>query len=373
MLTSIRLNLKSAPRSEMHSGPLRFVLAVILLISACTGNPASIRDSSATDNLQWPPLPEPARIVWVRAIADYRDVGISDGFWRKVVFFFAGEKRQGFVRPHGLFMDANERLFVADPGAGVVHEFDVRNDHYRIIGRDDGERMITPIGITGDDRGRLYISDSTAGTVYLYDPNEGRLKPFLEAPLKRPTGIVWNRHDRLLYIVDTLDAAIIAVDDKGSEKKRISGRAQGANGFNHPTDIWIGPDGRIYVNDPLNFRIKIFSPQGELVGQIGAAGDTFATLNKPKGLATDSQGHIYICDSLQDVVKIFNDAGQLLLVFGGGGIGRGEFWMPSGIYIDERDYIFVSDTYNRRIQVYRYLPGDETIGKDALPQSGSRP
>ena len=40
------------------------------------------------------------------------------------------------------------------------------------------------------------------------------------------------------------------------------------------------------------------------------------------------------------------------------GTGEGEFWMPSGIAIDRLDYIFVADTYNRRVQVFRYLPGE---------------
>jgi hypothetical protein len=30
--------------------------------------------------------------------------------------------------------------------------------------------------------------------------------------------------------------------------------------------------------------------------------------------------------------------------------------MPAGIYIDRNDYIFVADSYNRRVQIFRFLP-----------------
>ncbi len=41
------------------------------------------------------------------------------------------------------------------------------------------------------------------------------------------------------------------------------------------------------------------------------------------------------------------------------GHGRGEFWLPAGIHIDSSDRIWIADSYNRRVQVFRYLPEDD--------------
>ncbi len=344
-----------------------------LLLASCAARPVPLHEGRPVVVLQWPSAPEPARIEWVKTIADYRDAGISEGVWQKLAGFFTGQRREGLVRPHGLLYDGAERLFVADPGAGIVHQFDLKNGRYRVIGRDPGIRLISPIGLAEDDQEHLFITDSAAGKVYRYDLREDRLEAFLVIPLERPTGIVWNRHNRLLYIVDTLGATVVAVNDRGEEQLRIGGAPNAETGFNHPTDIWADAAGRLYVTDSLNFSIKIFTPTGEPDHQFGEAGDTFGTLNKPKGLATDSQGHLYVCDALHDAIQIFDDSGRLLLAFGTRGTGNGEFWMPSGIFIDQRDFIFVADTYNRRVQVFRYR-SEAAAGTGAAPaKAGKQP
>lgn len=358
----------------LRSSVSRWLVGALgLLLAACTVTPVPLHEAMPAERLQWPPAPETARIEWVKTISVARDAGVKQSMWHKLAVFFTGESRQGFIRPHGVLYDRRERLFIADPGAGVVHEFDLKNSRYNVIGKEEGATLITPIGIAENDQEQLFITDSTAGKVYRYDLKERRLRPFLPFPLQRPTGIAWNRHNRQLYIVDTLGAAIVAFDDKnGLERLRIGGE-RAETGFNHPTDIWAGDDGRLYVTDPLNYRIKIFTAQGEPVRQLGEAGDNFGSLNKPKGLATDSQGNIYVCDALHDAIQIFDEAGQLLLVFGNRGTGNGEFWMPSGIFIDERDYIFVADTYNRRVQIFRYLPAAGGGSGAILPRTGLQP
>ena len=50
---------------------------------------------------------------------------------------------------------------------------------------------------------------------------------------------------------------------------------------------------------------------------------------------------------------------RLLLAFGREGHGPGEFWLPAGIHIDAKDRIWVADSYNRRVQVFQYLRGDD--------------
>ena len=53
---------------------------------------------------------------------------------------------------------------------------------------------------------------------------------------------------------------------------------------------------------------------------------------------------------------MFDGQGRLLMTFGGEGSGPGQFWLPTGIAISGDDRIWVADSYNRRVQVFQYLP-----------------
>lgn len=332
------------------------LLVAVLLCAGCS-TPLLPHRQPVSD-LRWPASATTGpSIAWVRTIAGPEDAGIAKGFWKRTVEFFTGADDRHIVRPYGVLYDSRERLLIADPGAGVVHCLDLGEGRQELIGAGDGPRLRSPIGMTEDDGGRLYITDSAAGTVYRYDFRSQSLTPFPAPPLRRPTGIVYHRLNRLLYVVDTVAAQVVALDLNGVEQFRFDSAEGSAERFNHPTDIAVDRKGQLYVTDPLNYRIKIFTPEGRLAGEFGAAGDAAGSINKPKGVAVDSQGHIYVCDSLLDAVQIFDDRGTLLLSFGSAGEGNGAFWMPSGLFIDEHDVIYVADTYNRRIQVFRYLPG----------------
>ena len=345
------------------------------LLSAGCATQAPFHAARPIARLQWPLFSSSPQIVWQKNIATYQDAGIAKGFWKKALELLTGSEENRISKPYGVLFDDHGRLFIADPGAGCVHFMDTKLGRYTIIGKGD-VRLRTPVGLAEDEHGNLYITDSTAAVVYVYRIGEGTLTPFLKK-LARPTGIVFNRSNKLLYVVDTVAGTVNAVDGEGKLQRSFGSPGEGRMNFNHPTDITVDRRGQLYVTDPLNYRVKIYSPEGQMVGQIGKAGDVPGELNKPKGVAIDSDGHIYVCDSLQDTVQMFDNNGALVLNFGSNGDDDGEFWMPSGIFIDSRDYIYVADTYNRRIQVFRYLskarqggteddyredrPGDESI------------
>ncbi len=328
------------------------MLMAVILLAGCAA-PAPFYADRPTAQLQWPLLSSRPKIVWVKTIATYRDVGIDKGFWQKAVELLTGGEDTRISRPYGILFDGS-RLFIADPGAGCVHYMDTKEGRYRIIDGEGSNLLRTPIGLAEDEQGNLYITDSTAATVYVYDIGRKTLKPFLRQ-LKRPTGIVYNKVNKLLYVVDTVAGTVVAVDRQGTVKHTFGSPGGGTLNFNHPTDITVDRRGQIYVTDPLNYKVKVFSPEGQLVNQVGNAGDAPGELNKPKGVAVDSEGHIYVCDSLQDTVQIFDSSGALILNFGTNGTGNGQFWMPSGIFIDANDYIYIADTYNHRIQLFRHI------------------
>jgi len=337
--------------------------AVYLLLSACIGA-QGIHEVKPEATLDWSVGSQGARIAWVKTITGFEDLGLVKGFWNRALELLTGGRDRLIARPYGVLHDSAGRLYLADPGGGVVHCLDIGRGRYSVIGGGQESPLRSPIGLAEDDRGRLYITDSSSGMVYRHDPGDGSLRPFLATRLKRPTGIAFNPLNKLIYISDTLDSQIVAVGQDGIVRSRLGAPGDGATNFNHPTDLAIDRNGQIFVTDSLNFRIMVLTPEGQVVRQFGDAGDARGYFSRPKGIAIDSAGHIYVCDSLRDAVQVFDGEGKPQLVFGKAGSGRGQFWMPSGLYIDGSDYIFVADTYNKRIQVFRYISGEDAHAAD---------
>lgn len=355
-ITSRLLSLRFTPRYLA-------VLAGCLLLSACAGG-AAIRSEQA---LQWPPLPRPATIKWVKEIGSYRDAGIRKGIWARMADAVIGADEARIARPYGIFVDEKERLYIVDVDLGIVHVMDRKENSYREIGGGERKVFVTPIGITGDNAGRIFITDSEAGVVYRYNTHDKTLVPFVTS-LRRPTGIAYNRFNGLLYVSETVEHRISVFDEKGALRYSFGGRGEAPGKFNLQTDLFIDSGGKLYVTDPLNARVQIFSADGKLLQAFGEASDTPGDFMKPKGVAVDSGGNIYVCDSLRDAVQVYTADRGYFLTFGLRGQSAGEFWMPSGLYIDRNDMIYVADTYNSRIQVFQYSRPAAEPGESGQPR-----
>ena len=336
----------------------RVILFSFTLLIACAPQPLELLRPST--HLVWPASPLSPRIQYLGEIYSPQQMGFKKGFWEGVRDLLLGADDVSIVRPYGIEIDPKGRLWVLDPGSRRVHCFNLKEGRYQQLEAREEESLRSPIDLAVDDRGTVYFTDAEAGKIMRYQPDTRELRPLTPYRLDRPTGIAFSVSTGLLYVSDTANHEIVAVDRSGVERFRFGGRGSGPGQFNFPTDLWIS-GGRVYVTDALNSRVQIFSLEGVFVSAFGRAGDTPGSFAKPKGVATDSEGHIYVCDALFDAVQIFDDQGQLLLTFGESGSGPGQFWMPSGIFIDDKDTIYVADTYNRRVQVFRYLKDPEGI------------
>ena len=359
--------------STIDSKQLRFgrggwclALGTMLLLGACARPSLPLLQNDRAGAPQWPEAPMQAKVQWVKSVSTARDAGITASFWNQVRDIFTGAQPDNIVKPHGVLFDDAGRLFVADSGLGVVHLMDTKKGVYARISAPHGAPFLSPIGLAQDERGGLFITDSASDTVYRYDLAGGEVTPFFRE-VARPTGIAYNRVNKLIYIAETGMGRVLAVDGAGAQKLTIDASKAGDGFFNRPVDLAIDHSGQLYVNDPLNYKINVFSSDGRLVARFGEMGDALGEMNKPKGIAVDAQGQVYVCDALLDTVQLFDETGQYLFSFGANGTGAGYFWMPSGIFI-HKNYAFVSDTYNNRVQVFRLLSGAESDDQDAQPK-----
>jgi DNA-binding beta-propeller fold protein YncE len=261
------------------------------------------------------------------------------------------------VKPYGIAVAPDGRVYVTDTVARRVFVFDPEMKTVTFVGEDGAGKLTKPVGVALDGEGKVFVADATLNRVFGYAP-DGSLAVAIghEGELESPSGLAIDRVRKRMYVADSKKHQVFCYSTvDGSAERTIGHRGGDPGEFNFPTNLFVDGRGRLYVADTLNFRIQIFDPNGTFVSMFGTQGDTPGTLNRPKGVGVDSEGHIYVADSSFNNFQVFNADGQLLLFVGSAGGGPGEFFLPAGLYVDHRDRIYVADQGNARVQVFQYL------------------
>lgn len=300
----------------------------------------------------WPPPPAEPCIVYVREIAEPKDIGSKPFFLVRFADWVTGVTRDEnhLDKPFGLSVDADGNLLVTDTGANAVSYLDFTRKKWlcwKAVGK---QHFQSPVAAVHHKK-TFYVADSALGKVLAFD-EKGKLQFAITNELERPSGLALSG-DRLL-IADAQRHQVVICGVDGKLIAKFGRRGTGPGEFNFPTHVSVDQQGRIYITDSLNQRIQVFSPSGEFLRAFGSAGDGPGRFTRPKGVAVDCSGHVYVVDAMFDNVQIFDGQGRLLLDWGGAGQNAGQFWMPNAIAINSKNEIYVADVYNHRIQVFRY-------------------
>jgi DNA-binding beta-propeller fold protein YncE len=350
---------------KLHSAirplrPLLYVVMFITLLMAGCAPPKAFIDTSGMGKIIWPGPPEKPRIKYLWSITQ---VAKSAEGKRGIVDFLAGDvagdvtdprTSNVLMRPYGVYVDAKDRLYVADPGACRVTVIDLKTGDALTIFEAAMDELQTPVGVVADPAGHIYVSDSELKKVLVFD-EKGKYLFRFEGDFERPTCLAIDTKNSTIYVADTLADTIYRYDLSGKRVGSIGHRGALPGEFNFPTHLFVDGNGLLHVTDAMNFRVQIFSRSGKFVETFGSIGDAYGNLDKPKGVAADSHGNIYVVDSIKDTVKIFDREGKLLLFFGEKGMNLGQFWLPAGIFIDNKNRIYVADPYNMRVQAFQLL------------------
>jgi streptogramin lyase len=167
-----------------------------------------------------------------------------------------------FKGPHGIFIDREDSLWLADDKDHTVHKF-----------TPDGKRLMT-----------LGVSGKAADTGYKIGTS-----PVLRAagPFHRVTNVA---------VLPTGDMYI--ADGYGNARYKVSGRellfswgepGHGPGQFILPHGIALDSAGRVYVADRENSRVQIFSPAGEYLRE-------WTFLNRPYDIFIDDQDMLHIAE-----------------------------------------------------------------------------
>ena len=310
--------------------------------------------------LEWPAVPEPARIRYLYEIRTPTDIDINPGLFGRLAAALKGDEETEVTRPYGIAVADSKAIYIVDNAYQAVHVFDPQKNDYFAFPKAPIKDFINPVNIALGSNGRIYVSDSVSARVHIFgDKGREYLGSLGQGTLSRPTGLAVNPQTNELLVLDTKASVLFVYDEPSLDFKRTVGQVQDSAenfiGFHYPTNVAVSNEGKVIIADSLNFRIRVMDENLQPITEFGAPGNAPGNFSRPKGIATDSDGHIYIIDAIFDNVQVFEENGDLLLAFGGPGSAPGQFWLPNAIAIDDRDRIYVSDAYNNRIQVFQYL------------------
>lgn len=325
------------------------LLALVCLIGACAPR---VVEKKVWD-ITWPLPPDEPKIKYVGILQSNLDVEERGGLGS---FLFGEERDASIVKPYGVAVDKEGRVFVTD--LGWVFVFDKKNKKLSRIGYEPGNgKLASPAGIavSGVD-GRIYVTDVGEKKVFMYDRTGRFLTTFgREGELQNPVGVAVDDKRQKVYVVDSKKRMVRVYSTSGQFIMSIDKTQEGLNFFHTPTQVALDSAGDIYVSDMQGFSVKVFEPDGSLKNIIGGLGDSPGTFSRPKGVAIDSEDHLYVVDAAFNNFQIFDKDGQLLLFVGSGGSNPGQFNLPAGMAIDEDDKIYVAEQYNSRVQIFQYL------------------
>lgn len=334
---------------------LLFASPGVLLLAACATTERAA-PFAADGGAAWPEPPDPPRVQYVTHFSGPADLGIRPSAWSRLVGFAAGPSDREMQRPMAVAATpAGNMVFVADPGAGVVHRYDLMRGRYDRLAPGRGTALASPVGLAVSADGRVYVADSALNEVFSAGAEDDALQPLVLTPApQQPTGLALGPSGDL-FVASTGSHTILRYSAAGTRVREYGGRGTAPGQLNFPTYLWLAPPSELLVTDTLNFRIQRFDADDGALGAFGQAGDASGSLARPKGVAMDRHGNIYVMDGVLNALQLFDRDGRLLLAFGEQGQGPGQFWLPSGIFVTPGDLVFVADSYNRRVQVFRYL------------------
>lgn len=184
-----------------------------------------------------------------------------------------GDDARHFNRPTDVAIAPNGEFWVADGyGNSRVVRFSARGEYVTEWGRkgDKPGEFDTPHGITLDRQGRLYVADRGNARIQVFDGNGKLLAVWKSEELGRPWGVEVGP-DGYLYVADGGD---IHLEPGPYERNRalkldLDGRIVAKWGsfgsydgqFYWAHDIAVGPKGEVYVGDVYwGMRVQKFVP-----------------------------------------------------------------------------------------------------------------
>lgn len=317
--------------------------------------------------------------------------GYELGFGGLTSMASGGDGDGEFEEPHGVAVDQNGNLYIADTGNNRIQKLAPEGEAVSVWGRSDRplKDLNEPLDVATDDAGFVYVADVKRGLV-----GYSEIRKYDSAGMLLNSWSGAGPDDRLavdssgnLYVleveyhrikkydiegnlVDTWENSYyygsIACDDAGNVylgsyrlSKFDSGGYQladwflddqGVPRFERIDSIAMDDAGHIYLLDAYQSCVKKLDSDCNLLTEWGSSGTAPGQFQNPKDIALDGSGNVIVLDAGNSRIQKFDSDGNYLQQFGAAGAGPGEFKTPCGMAVSSSGDLYIADTGNDRIQ-----------------------
>ena len=332
--------------------------------------------------------------------------------------------------PAAVAVDSSGDVYIADSLNGRIRMVNpsqiistVAGDGSFDYGGDNGPAtqaaLDHPFGIAVNRSGDIFIADSYNNRIREVNHTTGQITtiagdgataytgdngPASDATLNFPVNLALNADGTDLYIADTGNNVIRALDLSTMVITTVAGNSQGIAGYSgdggpaitakldSPYGIALDSSGNLFIADTKNNVVREVTESastasalglsvGDIItvagnGQAGYAGDnglpTKAELNSPYGVAVDGSGDIFIADTSNDVIR--EVSGGVITTYAGTA-GTGAYYgdgglatqaaldVPAGVALDAAGNLYIADAANDVIrEVSRQTQFISTVG-----------
>jgi sugar lactone lactonase YvrE len=282
-----------------------------------------------------------------------------------------------FKWPHGLSIDTDANVFVADRGNHVVRKI-TRDGVVSTLAGSSGQfgdgdgtgsaaRFRYPIATAADPSGNVYVADSSNNLIRKITPS-GVVSTLAGSPgisgyadgkgnaaqFNNPTGVAVDKNGNV-FVADsvnkvvrkiTSDREVTTLAGSGGGAGTTDGDAKSAR-FASPSDVALDREGNLYVTDNSTIRrIDTHGMVSTLAGSPDETGSTDGTggaarFSHPISLAVSPAGNVYVADVELKNIRRITPAGVVKTIRNS--TGPSPFVKPVSVAVDDKEQIYVAD------------------------------
>ncbi|CAF1481173.1 unnamed protein product [Rotaria sp. Silwood1] len=267
-----------------------------------------------------------------------------------------GSNLKQLKAPHGMFVDDNDAIYVADGANQRVVKWEPGATVCQVVAGGNGKgnnsnqfEFVTKVVV--DKNGTMFICDTYNHRVqrWFKDANHG--ETIVDDILCY--GLAMD-NEGSLYISDQAEDSVV----KWPGKEIVAGgngKGFGLNQLNDPNHLFVDRDKSVYVANNFNYRVVKWlagTKEGIIVAGGNEEGSAKNQLSTPQSVVVDDSGTVYVLDYGNDrVTRWFEGStwGNIILGRPGWGDDASYISCANDLVLDRHGNLYVVDNMNARI------------------------
>jgi phage tail-like protein len=222
----------------------------------------------------------------------------------------------GLVRPTGVAVDADDRIYVLDLEDLRIRRFDPCTSAYETLPCLGGEgaeprRFSDPHGIAISCRGDMYVADSGNRRVQVFALKDLPLRALWAGPNGdwEPWDVEVSADGHAVYVSDRQGGRIHSFDTSGRLRWSSQGKGTGLPALKRPTHLALDGEGRLYVIQEGTDTVRIMGPDGAGLGEVRLRSEVLEAF-PPLAIGVDAHGNVWVGNSARGGIDVYSPAGE---------------------------------------------------------------